>query len=88
LTDKISYSCSVSLMCKSLKITGFRHRKTNNTSKFLMETGGIVAARIQFLRTVHNFRISGNQIIWKWGKVYELEQTANEMGPLVNRLPP
>jgi hypothetical protein len=31
-------------MYKTLKITTFKYRKTNNGSKFVMERGGVVAA--------------------------------------------
>jgi hypothetical protein len=54
---KMNYSCSVSLIYKTLKITTFKYRKSNNGSKFVMERGGIVAARIKFQRPVHNLTI-------------------------------
>jgi hypothetical protein len=60
LRDKINYRGSVSSMYKILKSIGFRYRKTNDGHKFLMERGDIVAARIMFLRTVHNHRITGD----------------------------
>jgi hypothetical protein len=61
LRDKINYSRSVSSMHKILKSIGFKYRKTSKGRKFLMEKGDIMAARIGFLSTVHNFRIAGDE---------------------------
>jgi hypothetical protein len=36
-------------------------QETNDVSHFLTGGGGIMAAQIKFLRSVHNLRISGNQ---------------------------
>lgn len=47
-------------MHKTVEIICFKHRDTSDGSEFLTETGGTVAARIKFLRTVHDFRISGS----------------------------
>jgi hypothetical protein len=46
-------------MYKILKISGFKYRKTNDGSKFLVERGCTVDARSKFLRAVHN--LSGNR---------------------------
>jgi hypothetical protein len=61
LRYKINYRGCMSTMYKVLKNIRFKYRKTNNGSKFCMERGDTVAARITFLRAVHNLRISGDQ---------------------------
>ena len=58
MREKINYKGSVSSMYGILKNLGFRYRKCNDGRKFLMERGDIVAARIKFLRKMHNLRIS------------------------------
>lgn len=61
LRDKINYRGSVSSLYNILRNIGFTYRKTNDGCKFLKERGDIVAAQIKFLRTVHIFRISGDE---------------------------
>jgi hypothetical protein len=61
LRDKINYRSSVSSIYKILKSVGFKYRETNDGRKFLMERRDIVAARNNFLRTVHNLRQTGEE---------------------------
>jgi hypothetical protein len=61
LRDKINYRGSVSSVYKILKSIGFKYRKISDGRKFLVERGDIVAARIKFLWTVHNLRITGDE---------------------------
>jgi hypothetical protein len=42
------------------KTLGFKYKRTNDGRKFLLERGDRVAARIRFLRTMHNLRVSGD----------------------------
>lgn len=60
LREKISYNGSVSSTKRLLKQLGFRYRKTHDGRKFLMEREDIVAARLKFLRKIHNIRVTGD----------------------------
>jgi hypothetical protein len=46
---------------KILESIEFKHRKTNDGHKFLMEGGNIMAAETVFLRTIYSLRISRDE---------------------------
>jgi hypothetical protein len=51
----------VSFLERKLKNAGFKYRKNKTIRKFSMEREDIMAARIKFLKAVHNPRISGDK---------------------------
>jgi hypothetical protein len=57
----MGYQGSSSSTLRILKRLGFRYKKTNDRRKFLMERSDIVAARLTFLRTMHQIRVSGDK---------------------------
>ena len=60
MRDKIKYKGSITSMRFKFQNLGFRFKRTNDGRKYLSERGDIVAARLKFLRTLHNLRTSGD----------------------------
>lgn len=56
-------------MLKILKSMGFKHRKSNDGRRFLLERSDIVAARMRFLREMHEIRQAGSS------QIYYLDET-------------
>lgn len=56
LENRINYKGSVESTRKILKKVGFKFRKVSDGRVFLMERQDIVAARLRFLRTMHDIR--------------------------------
>lgn len=56
LVQKIQFSGSNTSIWRILKNLGFKYKKSNDGRNFLMERNDIVAARIKFLRKMHNIR--------------------------------
>jgi hypothetical protein len=61
LRDKINECASASPIHKILHSIGLKYRKTDDRHIFFLGREDIVADRIEFLRTVHNIRISGDE---------------------------
>ena len=60
MREEINYKGSVRSMHRIIKSIGFKYEKSNDGRKFLMERGDIVAARIKFLRKLHQLKTSGD----------------------------
>jgi hypothetical protein len=70
MEEKIRFSGSQSSILRLLKKMGFRCRKCNDGRKFFMERRDIAVARMEFLRTMHNIRSSGDT-----RPIYYLDET-------------
>lgn len=60
MKESIGFIGSETSMLRILRSLGFKYRKCNDGRKFLMERSDIAAARIVFLRKMHEIRESGN----------------------------
>jgi transposase len=60
MEEKIGFSESQSSILRLLRKMGSRYRRCNDRRKFLTERRDTVATRMEFLRTMHNIRSSGD----------------------------
>jgi hypothetical protein len=60
MEEKTGFSGSQSSILRLLRKMGFRYRRCNVERKFLVERRDIVVTRMEFLRTMHNIRSSGD----------------------------
>ena len=70
MKDSVHYEGSTRSMYRILKDIGFKYMRSNDGRKFLMERSDIAAARIKFLRTMHNIRQQDNNT-----NIYYLDET-------------
>ncbi|XP_044727041.1 uncharacterized protein LOC123290782 [Chrysoperla carnea] len=68
ITNKINFQGSCNALRKILKDLGFSYRKAPDGRKFLMERADIVAARVKFLRTMHELRKTDQRTIYYVGE--------------------